>query len=148
MIREFRNLHSVVSKRRSLGEEFRVHRVRNLSGKWHFLVRFCTSNWSETYAILKSFIKLNSKRSELLVPDQVLFMLSRERLDSTISRERGKLQSFWECIKFKFYQLVVFECPHQLWLSTPHRFHSYSTKKTICGHQSLISSVSLPEMER
>ena len=49
MIREFGNLHSVTWKRRSLKEEFRVRRVRKLSGKCHFVVQFCTSNWNETY---------------------------------------------------------------------------------------------------
>ena len=49
MIRVFGNLHSVTSKRQSLKEEFRVCRVQKLSGKCHFLVQFCTSNWSETY---------------------------------------------------------------------------------------------------
>ena len=59
----------------------------------------------------------------------------------TSASELGKIAKFL-CSHYSrvhktqtfFYQLhlVGFECPHHLWLSTPLKLHSFSSKKTIC----------------
>ena len=42
------------------------------------------------------------------------------------------LHPHWEYIKFNFFnQLVGFECIHHLWLSTPLKLHSFSSKVMI-----------------
>ena len=38
--------------------EVQIMSFRKLSGKCHFLLRFCTRNWSETYTISKKLCKL------------------------------------------------------------------------------------------
>ena len=49
MIRGFRNLHSVTSKRRSLKEESRVHNSSEIKWEMPFVVQFCTRKRSKTY---------------------------------------------------------------------------------------------------
>ena len=101
-----------------------------LSGKCHFLVQFCTSNWSETYPSKPFFVLRNHKRKHETPPTVHFWSILSNHWDQSQKQSKRhanfldrKMTWCQSCSKSNIYSLGFTlrkcHCPFYLWIWYP-----------------------------